>query len=127
MKLIEFKDLPNTDTPINAENLNKMQDNIENQFSDYIKIINANKNIGIITAGADLYDQTIDITSLIPTGYSAIGIVGVDLYGGYYSTLALNRHVLNNNIITFALKNTHSANTNDINIIFKVLCIKNQS
>lgn len=37
MEKIEFKDLPSTDTPINAENLNKIQTNIE------IAINNINK------------------------------------------------------------------------------------
>lgn len=32
MQKIEFKNLPNTDTPLSAENLNAIQDNIENSF-----------------------------------------------------------------------------------------------
>ena len=33
MKKINFQDLPNTETPINSTNLNKIQDNIENVFN----------------------------------------------------------------------------------------------
>jgi len=34
MNKIEFQDYPSTETPLNAENLNKMQTNIENEIKD---------------------------------------------------------------------------------------------
>ena len=34
MQKIEFKDLPDTTTPLSASNLNTMQDNIENEIED---------------------------------------------------------------------------------------------
>lgn len=46
MELIEFKDLPNTDTPINAENLNKMQENIESAINEIpMKVLTIGTNI----------------------------------------------------------------------------------
>ena len=35
MKKIEFKDYPSTETPLNAEILNRLQDNIENAINNY--------------------------------------------------------------------------------------------
>lgn len=37
MEKITFKDLPNTDTPINSSNLNSLQANIENAISEIIE------------------------------------------------------------------------------------------
>ena len=34
MQKIDFKNLPNTSTPINAENLNQLQTNVENEFAN---------------------------------------------------------------------------------------------
>ena len=34
MNKIEFQDYPSTETPLNAENLNQMQDNIENEIGN---------------------------------------------------------------------------------------------
>ena len=44
MKKIEFKNLPDTTTPINATNLNKLQTNVENAVSEAVQsnIITAN-------------------------------------------------------------------------------------
>ena len=36
MEKINFKDLPSTETPINAENLNQMQDNIEDAIGEIV-------------------------------------------------------------------------------------------
>lgn len=44
MEKIIFEDLPSTNTPLNAENLNKIQDNVENE-------INSIKEKNIITLG----------------------------------------------------------------------------
>jgi hypothetical protein len=34
MEKIDFKNLPDTNTPINAENLNQLQTNVENEFTN---------------------------------------------------------------------------------------------
>lgn len=41
MQKIEFKNLPNTDTPISAENLNAIQDNVENEINDSSVVVSA--------------------------------------------------------------------------------------
>lgn len=41
MQKIEFKNLPNTDTPITAENLNAIQDNMENEINDSSVVVSA--------------------------------------------------------------------------------------
>ena len=38
MKKIKFQDYPSTETPLNAENLNSMQDNIENAILKFMEI-----------------------------------------------------------------------------------------
>ena len=42
MKKIEFQDYPSTETPLNAENLNQMQENIEDAINSYTKSVDAN-------------------------------------------------------------------------------------
>ena len=37
MELINFKDFPNTETPINADNLNTMQNNVNEDLTDLKK------------------------------------------------------------------------------------------
>ena len=38
MNLIEFKDYPSTETPLNAENLNQMQDNMETSLKNKVGV-----------------------------------------------------------------------------------------
>ena len=38
MQKIPFQDLPNTTTPVNADNLNQLQTNVENEFGDYFPL-----------------------------------------------------------------------------------------
>lgn len=47
MEKIEFKNLPNTDTPISDENLNTMQDNIENEINDSSVIVTPTEPTGL--------------------------------------------------------------------------------
>ena len=39
MQKINFQDLPSTTTPLNANNLNQLQTNVENEFAKNIKLI----------------------------------------------------------------------------------------
>lgn len=115
---------------VKAADINEIKTVVNNNSSELsdvftnMQVITASKTIGTISAGWDLYDQTFDISSYIPTGYTAIGIVGVSFTGGYYSQIALNRHYLSGTTINYALKNTYSSATGSINIVFYVLCVK---
>ena len=49
MQKIEFKDLPSTDTPINSENLNLLQTNVESAINGVVLYDNDGNNYGEIS------------------------------------------------------------------------------
>ena len=74
MNKIEFKDLPDTSTPYNAETFNLLQDNVEDaidEVSDDIIYVEYTQNYSI-TAGAGTHSRVTFQTS-VPTGYEWVG------------------------------------------------------
>lgn len=69
MEKIIFEDLPSTNTPINAENLNKIQENVENEINNKFKYSTEEQIIGTWIDGKPLYRKKITITE-IGTGTS---------------------------------------------------------
>jgi len=63
MQKIEFKNLPNTDTPISAENLNAIQDNVENEINDSSVVASPTEPTGLdrkkvwMQKGKNLFDK----------------------------------------------------------------------
>ena len=114
-------------TDLNKDTFNGMQDNIEEAIGSLLTVISVQTNIATLGANSNLYDQTLDITSSIPNGYTALGIVGVMMYGAGYANTAFNRKALENNILKYGIKNTSSDELSTLTANFKVLCIKNES
>lgn len=78
MEKIDFKDYPNTDTPINAENLNEMQDNIENDINAIIESgSNANGNYVKYADGTLVCYNRISVTTGITTAIGAFYRSGI--------------------------------------------------
>lgn len=69
MNLIEFKDLPSTETPINSSNLNLLQDNVEDAIGEVNKINDAN-----------LLMSSSDVIPITPTTGSNYGNYGNSYY-----------------------------------------------
>lgn len=67
MKKIEFKNLPNIETPLSAENLNLLQDNIEKAI---YQVLENNTNIDELKE-TGLY-SIFNATGILPYGYSTI-------------------------------------------------------
>lgn len=112
-----------TDMTMIKNVVNNNANELSNVFNN-IQVIVVSKSIGVINANTDLYDQTLNISENIPNGYTAIGLVGVNLSGIYYSQIALNRQYLSGTTINYALKNTYTSATGNITITFRVLCVK---
>lgn len=62
MEKIEFKDFPITDTPIDADNLNLLQENIENEIIHINEYSTTEKRIGTFSNGKPLYNKIINST-----------------------------------------------------------------
>lgn len=86
MRKIDFKNLPNTETPISNTNLNQMQDNAE----DYVDETKTSLQTNINTVNTNL---TADITKVL----TALGL-NVDTYSSS-STYAVGDMVVYNNTI----------------------------
>ena len=92
MQKIEFKDLPSTDIPYNAETFNALQDNIENginelvsslEFKDYTSqctFKNCTLKSGKILKFGRLVIIQITITPTITNEWSQICIIPEELY-----------------------------------------------
>lgn len=89
MALIEFKDLPNTDTPINADNLNHNFNELNkaNTYSTDEQVI------GIWIDGKPIYRKVIDIGTLpnatnkeINTGLDSTVVRPIRMYGYAYNS-----------------------------------------
>lgn len=75
MKKIIFEDLPSTKTPLNAENLNQIQENVENainEVNDKFNYSTEEKIIGIYENGKPIYEKIIEHT--IPIGSSELDL-----------------------------------------------------
>lgn len=102
--------------------VNNNSSELSTVFSN-MQVVTATKSVGTINANSDLFDQTFNVSSFIPSGYSALGLVGVGLSGTYYSHIALNRHYLSGTTVYYALKNTYTSAAT-ITITFYILCVK---
>ena len=147
MQKINFKNLPDTSTPLNAENLNLMQDNIESAIptiensldsdsttnapsihavKNMIKTQNVNVNIGVLnstgTTGSEKFDQETSYT--IEQGYKCLGIVGYSLVGGYYTSCILSRLYADDSKIYWAIRNTGQSQTGDITLNVTLILTK---
>lgn len=87
MQKINFQDLPNTTTPVDADNLNDLQDNVENAIDENtnnigdITTLKTTNKTNIVNAINELKDGEIYSTSEINTG--KIWIDGKPIYRKY--------------------------------------------
>ena len=76
MEKINFTDYPNTDKPINAENLNQMQNNIENEIKEsrlksaILVALSENKSLTVSTAWSDITIPFNKVLRKIGDGFS---------------------------------------------------------
>lgn len=89
MNLIEFKDYPSTETPLNAENLNHNF----NEFKPYVLYDNPSGSNGTITLNDTLENYSrIDIYYKDSWGFCSFTSLA-KLYNGIAGTLSINRIV----------------------------------
>ena len=121
-------DIPATNK-VQDTDMNEIKSVVNNNSSELstvfsnMQVVTATKSVGTINANSDLFDQTFNVSSYIPSGYTAIGLVGVGLTGTYYSHIALNRHYLSGTTVYYAFKNTYSSAAT-VTITFYILCVK---
>lgn len=114
---------------VTDDDMNEIKSVVNNNSSELstvfsnIQVVTATKSIGTINANSDLFDQTFNVSSYIPSGYTAIGLVGIGLSGTYYSHIALNRHYLSGTTVYYALKNTYTSAAT-VTMTFYLLCVK---
>lgn len=76
MEKINFTNYPNTDKPINAENLNQMQNNIENEIKEsrlksaILVALSENKSLTVSTAWSDITIPFNNVLRKIGDGFS---------------------------------------------------------
>lgn len=54
--------------------VNNNSSELSTVFSN-MQVVTATKSVGTINANSDLFDQTFNVSSFIPSGYSALGLV----------------------------------------------------
>ena len=141
MEKINFESLPSTNTPLNAESMNRMQENIENEFNSKWKILWENpapteqfkgtSRIELSSSDYDLLiwfykrDKDIDYvdSTIIPKGYGG-GLGYVNTYGTQNNAFReVVRHSDTNFEISFAFKGGYDAAEDNI-IPIQVLGVK---
>jgi hypothetical protein len=95
----EFKDYPNTDTPIDAENLNEVQDNVENALDEKF-----DKSGGTITGDVNITGQlqvnggkVLNILEVYPIGSIYMSVNSTNpssLFGGTWERFGQGRVVV---------------------------------
>lgn len=110
-------------TPISAENLNLMEDNIENAIESKVKVFSFSFDVGVLNGNQDKYDQTYTITNTdIPATYTPIGIVGHRLFGAYSSHCFFSSLRLTDRELQWAIKNTSANVTGSLACSVNVIC-----
>lgn len=115
MNKINWENLPSTATPINAENLNAMQDNIEEAIEELI--ISEDKTISV-SAVANQYKYA-EKSITVPAGYKLLSASIID--NGYISQEIASIISLTNSRVVV---NVYGANTTTINVKVRILYIK---
>lgn len=83
MEKINFTDYPNTDKPINAENLNQMQNNIENGIKEsrlksaILVALSENKSLTVSTAWSDIVIPFNNVLRKVGDGFSLNTSTGI--------------------------------------------------
>lgn len=83
MKKIPFKDLPSTDTPIDSDNLNLMQDNMEDAIIP-IKLVTISDTAPSTATTGDMYYNTTDNKVYTATGTNTWDSGSTPRYDGFY-------------------------------------------
>ena len=94
----------------------------KNIVKDNSQVIEQYFSMGIFSGNADKFGQTATIS--IPSGYTAKGIVGYALRGGYYSHIFLSELELNGSTIGWSAKNTAPNQSKEITCRVKILIEK---
>jgi hypothetical protein len=101
MQKITFKDYPDTTTPLNANNLNQMQTNVENAISENTRSIETIKNNitaienDITSINSDITNLENDATSLENRVKTIENYKGIATYGdGYIDANTTNEPLL---------------------------------
>lgn len=91
MEKINFENKPSTDSPINATNLNTMQDNVENGIND-VQANLENKINGIIESGSNENGSYIKYADGTMICYkTVVGTIDISTaWGNLYTSEALN-------------------------------------
>lgn len=154
MQKINFKNLPDTSTPLNASTLNQMQDNIESAINtvasdiptvvdsldsdsttnapsvhavkNMIKMQDVTISVGVLNSTSTTGSEKFDqeTSYTIEQGYKCLGIVGYSLVGGYYTSCILSRLYADNNKIYWAIRNTGQSQTGDITLNVTLILTK---
>jgi hypothetical protein len=138
-------------TPLSSQNLKKMEENTENAINElegnltkneystsgatgynanylnnkFIKMFNVNFSIGVLSPYQDKYDQTYTIpTTDVPANYTPLGIIGEQLYGGYFSHCSFTTLYVANRVINWGIKNNTDVATGSLGCNAKILAIK---
>ena len=82
MRKIDFKNYPNTSTPLSAETFNLLQSNIELTLNEY----STDETIIGTWMGKYLYRKVIEINSKDPSNTYSHGISNVDVFVNAYGT-----------------------------------------
>ena len=122
MALLEFKNLPDTSTPLTAENLNNNFEYLDDKMSNFLKVETTEISLGSFTANQEKYDQEYSIT--IPTGYTPLGIMGYRLVGNSFTALRINGLYIGSNKIKYSIENTSGSSTGSITFTVYVAFIK---
>ena len=79
MDKINFQNLPNTTTPINATNMNLLQTNVENAINSLNVYTSSEKAIGEWIDGKTIYRKVIELTTATGTNSFPISDVSSDI------------------------------------------------
>lgn len=93
---------------------------VEDDTQPKLEVKTYTKNCGVINGGAD-YVSNIQLES----GYTYLGIVGTNLWGGMYTWLITSSNYIVNNTAITVLHNSSGSNTDAITLTLYVLRYKN--
>ena len=82
----------------------------------------ANIFVDTLNGDGEKYDQVFNIT--IPSGYKPIAIVGYGMRGSNYTRIFVNKLLLNNNQITWSVRNSSTLQARDLYLDVDILFIK---
>lgn len=110
------------ETPLSAANLNNIEQGIADLDGKVPTVISQTVNVGTVSASGSASSAGVAISG-VPSGKTAVGIVGWALSGSNYTGIIPLRISIQSGKIAYVLRNTYTSAATGVTLTLSILCV----